>query len=67
MSGNGDVGLYDLSTGGFVTSLCKYASPLDEYDAAFSGYNTQSIESLHIDIRIWVVFPGDSFTGIGLR
>ncbi len=52
MSGNGAVVLYDLSTGEFVPPLCKYASPLDEYDAAFSGYNTQSIESLHIDIRI---------------
>lgn len=52
MSGNGDVGLYDLSTGTPVTSLASYASPLDEYYAALSGYNTQSTESLHIDIRI---------------
>ena len=52
MSDNGDVGLYDPGTGRPVTSLASYASPLDEYDAAFSGYNTQSIESLHIDIRI---------------
>ena len=67
MSGNHDVVLYDLSTGRPVTSLASYASPLDEYYAALSGYNTQPIEPLHIDIRIWVVFPGDSSTGMGLR
>ncbi len=32
---SGKVGLYELSTGKPVTSLCSFSSPLDEYRAAF--------------------------------